>query len=120
MFVLAADAQDDRVSQFELSEVVLEIAGFHGAPTREILWIEIEDDPLAAKLAKADRLAVLRVQSEIGGGGPSGRGFRANVPGSNDNNRNEYRDDGCEESNHFHLVCSVQICRYSFWLKAPK
>src|SRR6267143_6121363 len=98
---------------------MLEIAGFHGAPTGEILWIEIEDDPLAAKIAKADRLAVLRVQSEIGGGHPGGRGFRASVPGANDNNRNDYSDDGCEESNHFHLVCSAQISRsYSFWLKA--
>src|SRR5882672_5963662 len=121
MFVLAADAEDDGVFQFELSQVALEIVSFHGAAAGEILGIKIEDHPFAAKIAEAEGLAVLRVQSEIGSGHPRGRRFRANVPRANDNNRNEYSDHGCEDCNYFHLVWSGQdICRYSFWLKAPK
>src|SRR6267143_7173240 len=121
MFVLAADAEDHGIFQFELSEVKLEIARFHGAAAGEILGIEIEDDPFAAKIAETEGLAVLRVQSEIGCGHPRGRGLRADVPRANDSNGNEYSDDDCEDCNHFHLVCSAQnIRRYSFWLKAPK
>src|SRR6266404_1930568 len=121
MFVLAADAEDDGIFQFELSEVALEIVGFHGAAAGEILGIEIEDDPLAAKFAEAEGLAVLRVQSEIGSGHPRGRRLRADVPRANDHSRNEHCDHGCKDGKHFHLVCSAQkIRRYSFWLKAPK
>src|SRR5882762_9905250 len=115
MFVLAADAEDDGIFQFELSEVALEIVGFHGAAAGEILGIEIEEDPFAAKFAEAEWLAVLRFQSEIGSGHPRGRRLRADVPLANDHSHKEYCDDGCEDCNHFHLVCSAQkIRRYSF------
>src|SRR6266849_6343517 len=121
MFILAADAEDDRIFLFELSKIALEIVGFHGAAAGEILRIEIENHPLAAKFAEAEGLAVLRVQREIGGGHSRGRRFRADVPRANDHSRNEYCDHGCEDCNHFHLVCSAQNIRcYSFWLKAPK
>src|SRR6266404_3653665 len=124
MFVLAADAEDHGIFQFELSEVALEIAGFHGAAAGEIFWIKIQNHPLAAKFAEAEGLAVLRVQSEIGSGHPRGRRFRADVPRANDHSRNEHGDHGCKDCKHckhFHLVCSAQdIRRYSFWLKAPK
>src|SRR6266446_4133884 len=121
MFVLAADAEDHGIFQFELSEVTLEIAGFHGATAGEILGIEIEHHPFAAESVEAEGLSVLRVQSEIGSGHPRGRRFRTDVPRANDHRRDKYCDHDGKDGNHFHLVWSGRnIRRYSFWLKAPK
>src|SRR5664280_221951 len=41
-----ADAEDDRVRLFVLREVALEVVGLHRAAGREVLRIEVEDDPL--------------------------------------------------------------------------
>src|SRR6266566_5915789 len=50
-FVLHAYTEDDRVFLFILAEVALKIVRFLGTTTGEILGIEIENDPFAAKIA---------------------------------------------------------------------
>src|SRR5260370_5154200 len=51
--VLHAYTEDDRVLLFKLPEVALKIVRFLGATTGEILGVEIEHDPFAAKIVQA-------------------------------------------------------------------
>src|SRR5260370_41584491 len=73
--VLHAYTEDDRVFLFILPEVALEIVRFLGATTGEILGIEIEHDPFAAKIVQPNRFAILRIQCEVRRGRPRGWGF---------------------------------------------
>src|SRR5690242_17229045 len=67
-FILSADTENDRIFLLIEREVMLEISRFFRAPASEILGIEIQNHPLATKATKADRLAVLGVQGEVGCG----------------------------------------------------
>src|ERR1035437_9831090 len=61
-----ADAEDDRVRLFVLREVALEVVGLHRAAGREVLRIEVEDDPLPLVLIERDRRPFLARKRERG------------------------------------------------------
>src|SRR5215467_6817699 len=64
-FVLSANPEDNCPFLFKKRKVTLEIVRFFRAAASEILRIEIQNHPLAAKILEADWLAILRVQGEI-------------------------------------------------------
>ena len=65
IFVLHADANDYGVLLLVLRQVALEVVGFHRAPARKILRVEIEHHPLALEIVQANRLGLLRIQREV-------------------------------------------------------
>src|SRR5215475_7950280 len=60
-----AYAEDHSVLFQEFVLIALEIVRFNRAASGHIFWIEVENDPFAAKTVEADRFAFLRVQREI-------------------------------------------------------
>ena len=93
ILVLNADSEDDRILLFILSEVALKVVRFDGAAAGEVFRIEIEHDPLAFEIAKADGLAVLRIHGEVRRGGAC---ESCSFPGLHGTNGDDYE----EQHNH--------------------
>ena len=55
-----AHTQNGGFSPPVVLKIALKVVGFNGAAAGEVLGIEIEDHPLAAKIAQAHRFSVLR------------------------------------------------------------
>src|SRR6266705_4843131 len=87
-FVLHAYTEDDRIFLFILAEVALKIVRLLGAAAGEILGIEIEHDPFAAKIVQAERFAILRIQCEVRRESPRGWGFFSSANRAEDSDSN--------------------------------
>src|SRR5258707_10168074 len=108
-FILDTYTEDDCVFLFVLQEVALEIVGLYGAAAGEILGIEIQDDPFAAKIAEAERFAILRIQSEVRRGSPGGRRFLPCAHRADYCKSNQQKDYSYEDPDHFHFTRSTLV-----------
>src|SRR6266702_2888873 len=89
---------------FKLPEVALKIVRFLGATTGEILGVEIEHDPFAAKIVQAERFAILRIQCEVRRESPRRWGFFSSAHSADYGDSNKQNDYRYEDPNHFHLA----------------
>ena len=83
-----ADTQDNRIPLAELRLVFLKIVRLDCAAGRHVLWIKVENHPLALVVCQTDRVAILRGQCEFRGHCAHFR-HRSGKCGERDHGRND-------------------------------